>query len=55
MSQIKNLEEVMLEAIDQARLLVRDDKQEEAEMVLETVPTNMTVYELTKETEIVYE
>ena len=55
MSQIKDLEEVMLEAIDQARLLVRANKQEEAKMVLETVPTDMSIQELTSEMEIVYE
>jgi len=55
MSQIKDLEEVMLEAIDQARLLVRANKQEEAKMVLETVPTGMSIQELTSEMEIVYE
>tara|TARA_R110000751_G_scaffold211029_1_gene314645 strand:+ start:321 stop:488 length:168 start_codon:yes stop_codon:yes gene_type:complete len=55
MSQIRNLEEVMLEGIDKARLLVRDNKIEEAKMVLETVPSKMSIQELTKEMEIVYE
>ena len=55
MSQIRDLEEVMLASIDKARLLVRDNKIEEAEMVLETVPSKMSIQELTDEMEIVYE
>lgn len=55
MSTIKNLEEVMLESIDKARLLVRQGKLLEAEAQLDTIPSGMTVFELTKETEIVYE
>lgn len=55
MSQIRDLEEVMLEAIDQARLLVRANKQEEAKMVLDTIPNGMSIQELTDEMEIIYE
>ena len=55
MYNIQSLEEVMLEIIDKARLVVREGKLQEAEAQLDTVPSGMTVFELTKEQEIVYE
>jgi len=55
MYNIKSLEEVMIDAIERARVLRNDGKHEEAELELQRVPTDMSVYELTEEMEIVYE
>ena len=50
-----SLEEVMLNAIERARYLRSIGKDEEAQMELDRVPEDMSIYEITEDMEVVYE
>ena len=52
---MKHLEEVMIEAIERARALRSEGKEEQAELEMQRVPQDMSVFEITKEMEIWYE